>query len=91
MTSVLVGQGRNLTQQILEEFNRLPIPERLTIIESMLQGVREDLRRMAQATSRAERRSQLAKAAEILLPDYMEDAELTAFTALDGEDFYAEG
>ena len=31
----------------------------------------------------------LAKAAEILLADYTSDEALTAFTALDGEDFYA--
>ncbi len=30
----------------------------------------------------------LAKAAEILLVDYTTDEELTAFTALDGEDFH---
>ncbi len=30
----------------------------------------------------------LAEAAKLLLADYMTDAELTTFTALDGEPFY---
>jgi len=34
-------------------------------------------------------RKQLAIAAEALLTDYQTDEELTAFTALDGEDFHA--
>ena len=32
---------------------------------------------------------QLAAAAQALLADYESDSELTAFTALDGEDFHA--
>jgi hypothetical protein len=31
----------------------------------------------------------LSQAANALLPDYLEDGELTAFTILDGEDFHA--
>ncbi|MBI4670635.1 MAG: hypothetical protein HY741_03070 [Chloroflexi bacterium] len=41
-------------------------------------------------TARAELDRELAIAAEALLPDYLNDKELTAFTALDAEDFYAE-
>jgi hypothetical protein len=33
----------------------------------------------------------LTVAANALLTDYQEDQELTSFTALDGEPFYAEG
>jgi predicted CopG family antitoxin len=37
-----------------------------------------------------ERRKQaLADAAQALLSDYTQDSELTAFTALDGDDFHA--
>lgn len=36
-----------------------------------------------------ERKRQLVAAAEALLPDYAEGSELTVFTALDSEDFYA--
>ncbi len=34
-------------------------------------------------------RSMIAAAAQALLEDYTKDNELTAFTALDGEEFYA--
>jgi len=91
MATILVEHGANVTRTILEEVNRLPIPERLTIIESLLQGIREELRQAARMTGRAEQKRRLAQAAAILLTDYTTDAELTAFTALDGEDFYAEG
>jgi hypothetical protein len=37
----------------------------------------------------ASQREQLAAAAQALLADYETDDELTAFTALDGEDFHA--
>ncbi len=40
----------------------------------------------------AERKKQeLALAAQALLADYKDDADLTAFTALDSEDFHAQG
>lgn len=91
MATILVEHGANVTQTILEEVNRLPIPERLTVIESLLQGIREELQQATRMTGRAEQKRRLAQAAAILLTDYMTDAELTAFTALDGEDFYAEG
>lgn len=39
------------------------------------------------STIRAERKRQLAAAAQSLLPDYQSDKELTAFTVLDAEDF----
>lgn len=75
--------------EILEELKRFTIPERLTIIEIALRLIREDLQQVEQPLTRAERRHQLAAAAEALLPDYAAGGELTVFTALDGEDFYA--
>lgn len=91
MATILVEHRANVTRTILEEVNQLPIPERLAIIESLLRGIREELRQTGQVTGRAERKRRLAQAAAVLLTDYMADTELTAFTALDGEDFYAEG
>ena len=35
------------------------------------------------------RKREMAKAAQVLLSDYQTDEELTAFTALDGDDVYA--
>ncbi|MFQ5858821.1 MAG: hypothetical protein ACE5LU_24745 [Anaerolineae bacterium] len=75
--------------EVLEELKRFTIPERITIIEATLHLIREDLRQVGQPLARAERRRQLAAAAEALLPDYAAGGELTIFTALDSEDFYA--
>ncbi|MGH7454926.1 MAG: hypothetical protein ACRENG_26455 [bacterium] len=38
-------------------------------------------------TEREQRRKKLQRAAEVMREEYAKDAELTAFTALDGEDF----
>ena len=75
--------------EILEELKKSTIPERLTIIEAALHLIREDLQQVGQPLTRTERRRQLAEAAEALLQDYAAGGELTVFTALDSEDFYA--
>ncbi|HID61684.1 MAG TPA: hypothetical protein EYP49_02890 [Anaerolineae bacterium] len=77
--------------EILEELKRFTIPERLTIAEAALRLIREDLQQVKQPLTQAERKLQLATAAEALLPDYTASSELTVFTALDSEDFYASG
>lgn len=77
--------------EILEELKKLTIPERLTIVEGVLRLIREDLQQVGQPLTRTERKRQLATAAEALLPDYAAGGELTIFTALDSEDFYASG
>jgi hypothetical protein len=52
---------------------------------SLSDVVREMLNRQL-----AERKQQeLASAAQALLPDYQNEPDLTAFTALDGDDFHA--
>jgi hypothetical protein len=38
-----------------------------------------------------ERKKLLSQAADVLLQDYETDSELISFTALDGEDFHAQG
>lgn len=75
--------------EILEELKRLTISERLTIVEAVLRLIHEDLQQVEQPLTRIERKRQLAAAAEALLPDYAAGGELTIFTALDNEDFYA--
>ena len=47
----------------------------------------ELVRQMLDAQLRQRRREALSAAARALLADYANDDELTAFTALDGEDF----
>ncbi len=77
--------------KLLEEFKKLTLTERLAIIEAELHLVREDFKRMKQPLTQTEKKRQLAAAAKALLPDYVAGGELTAFTALDSEDFHAEG
>ena len=68
-----------MTQQdILEELTKLPITERLTIIETLLKHVRADLQSTAHpATDQTAGQAQLAAAAEALLPDYEAGGDLT--------------
>ncbi|OQX27980.1 MAG: hypothetical protein BWK80_02460 [Desulfobacteraceae bacterium IS3] len=72
--------------EILNEIIRLPLSERIVIIESALISVRKELN----ITDMPQRnmRQQMSEAAEALYMDYLENEELTAFTALDGEEFY---
>lgn len=77
--------------EILEEISKLTNAERLTIIEAASHLIREDLRLSEPPLSEAERKRRMTLAAEALLADYTSDTELTAFTALDGEEFYEEG
>ncbi len=74
---------------ILEEIRKLPTRERLTIIESALHLVCEDIQEVEQLFDRTEKKRQMSMAAKALLPDYVAGGELTAFTALDSERFYA--
>lgn len=75
--------------EILKELKKLTVPERIAVIEAALHLVREDLQREERLSPKPDIKQQLATAAEVLLPDYTSDAELTAFTVLDSEDFYA--
>jgi hypothetical protein len=73
-------------REILEEIKRLTPTERLALIEAALRLVREDL---PPVPFTMPKRKQLALAAEALRSDYLNDPDLTAFTALDGEPFHA--
>ena len=77
--------------EIPEEFKKLKIPERLTIVEAVLRLIHKDLQQPGQPLTQIERKRQLAAAAEALLPDYAESSELTIFTALDSEDLGKKG
>ena len=65
------------TSEIISEINKLPVNQRLTLIELTIKKIREE-----------EKKDRLSAAAEKLYDDYLNDAELTAFSALDMEDFY---
>ncbi len=77
--------------ELLEKLKKLTPKERLTIIEVALHLVRKDFQRMEQPLAQTKKKQQLAAAAKALLPDYVAGGELTVFTALDSEDFHAEG
>lgn len=49
------------------------------------------IRQMLDEQLAERKRLELEAAARALLVDYQEDTELTAFTALDAEDFHAQG
>jgi hypothetical protein len=84
------SDSETLLQQVLNALKQMTMGERLIIAEIILQSLREDLRPLErrEQMSWEERCRQLAEAAQIALPHYQTDSELTIFTALDGEDFY---
>lgn len=65
------------TVDILSEIKKLPLSEQLLIVEKALRVIRLE-----------ERRDQMRQAAGILHNDYLNDAQLTALTALDSEPVY---
>jgi hypothetical protein len=65
------------TSEIISEINKLPVSQRLTLIELTIKKIKEE-----------EKKNQLNIAAERLYNDYSNDPELTAFSSLDQEDFY---
>jgi hypothetical protein len=91
----LLEGGSIIQTAVLEELEALTTTERLTVIEAALRLIRKDLQRVELPPARTERkrvddiRRQLATAAKALLSDYKAGGELTIFTALDSEDFYA--
>ena len=76
-------------REIMEQIKRLTTAERLTVVEKTLRSIREELEQIEKPVSDTDLKLKLAKAAEALLADYASRGDLTAFTALDGEDFHA--
>lgn len=68
---------RMTTTALIQEIHKLPWAEKLLVVEKTIHAIRQESRRTG-----------LEAAAEALHDDYRTDAELTAFTALDGNDFY---
>lgn len=75
------------TADILHRLTELSLSERLAVLEHALHQIREELAgREAEAND-----ARLSAAAAALLSDYEQDAELTAFTSLDGEHVHEPG
>lgn len=65
------------TKEIIRAIRKLPVSKRMFIIEKTIKTIRE-----------SEINGQMTRAAKLLLSDYNNDKELTAFTQLDYADFY---
>jgi hypothetical protein len=74
--------------ELLKHLNKLPAADRLSIVESTVHQLREELAPSSAANPEGND-ALLARAAEALRADYSSDKDLTAFTALDGEPFHA--
>ncbi len=65
------------TEQLIKELQKLPVKKRMYVIERSIQIIRK-----------GEEDEQIKKAVNELCEDYRADKKLTAFTALDLENFY---
>jgi hypothetical protein len=65
------------TKEILKEIKKLPVSERMLIVEKVLKNIRE-----------ASIKKNMEEAADALLEDYNSDKELTAFSSIEYEQFY---
>ena len=65
------------TKKILLAIKKLPVSDRILIVEKTLKNIRE-----------ATLKKNLETATDALFEDYKSDGELTAFTSLDFEKFY---
>jgi hypothetical protein len=62
--------------EIIQEIDRLPVRQRMLIVEKIIHSIRE------------EEKLSLEKASDYLYSDYKNDKSLTEFTTLDCENFY---
>ena len=69
--------------EIVREIQALPFPEQCELLEHLARSLRRQTPVAATVPGR------LASAAAALRADYQSDPDLTAFTALDSEDFPA--
>ncbi|MGH2544242.1 MAG: hypothetical protein ACRDIB_15710 [Ardenticatenaceae bacterium] len=74
---------------ILDGFKQLSLQQQLEVIAEAVQILQRGFSQAEEPAADVSQKAQLAAAAQALLPDYLEDEELTAFVALDGEPFDA--
>jgi hypothetical protein len=70
--------------EVLQALAHLNNKERMTIAQAALSLMRQEW----QALTPEQKEQQLATSAELAVLDYLPGSELTAFTALDGEEFH---
>ena len=76
--------------QILSEFRQLSLQQQIEVIQAAMRLWAEHFEMVEPRVNGSKGHKSLAEAANLLLADYCEDAELTNFTVLDGEPLYAE-
>jgi hypothetical protein len=65
------------TKEILTAIKKLPVSDRMLIVEKTLKNIRE-----------AAIKKNMEEAADALLEDYKSNKDLTVFTSIDFESFY---
>jgi hypothetical protein len=75
--------------QLLVEIKRLNPRDRVAVLKAAMGTLRNELPDANRAKKRSGKRQRLAAAARRLRNDYAPGGELTAFAALDAEDFHA--
>jgi metal-responsive CopG/Arc/MetJ family transcriptional regulator len=81
-------QSMQRTQISLEPEQRQALTE---IARRERRSLSEVIRQMIDEQIQARQQRQLEQAAQALLTDYQANPELSAFSALDGQDFHAQG
>ncbi len=66
------------SNQIILEINKMPLIEKFRLIELTIKSIKKE----------TNKKLNLKEASKLLLNDYLNDSELTAFSALDYQDFY---
>jgi hypothetical protein len=86
----VIAREVTMTQaQLLSEFGQLPLAQQLEVLQALLRIVAQHVQAVEQYANGSDEHKSLTEAANLLLEDYQEDQELTSFTVLDGEPFYA--
>lgn len=68
--------------QIVDMVKKLPLVEKLRLVELIFKDIKEE------TLGQEREKEALKKSAEIMLDDYRNSEELTAFSSLDAEGFY---
>lgn len=76
--------------EILSEFRQLPFGKQIEVLAAAAQIIQERFRQASPRPNRQLSEGQMSYAAQALLDDYTTDRELTIFTSIDQDEFYAE-
>ena len=75
--------------QLLHEFGQLTVPQQLELLREALRLMQQSMPVNKPSSTGVPAKKSLTDAANLLFDDYANDAELTSFTALDGEPVHA--